>query len=100
MGLLFILLRWFRMKRVVLASLFLVAGCGPNGGTIHPRHDGGLLDASVACVNGPKDSDGDGIADKDEGAPSLDTDHDGTPDYLDDDSDGDGIPDSVEGRTG
>lgn len=46
------------------------------------------------------DSDGDGIADLDEGATEpggpVDTDGDGTPDYLDDDSDGDGLPDSRE----
>ncbi len=43
------------------------------------------------------DSDGDTISDYDEGRASLvDTDGDGTPDYLDADSDGDGISDSVE----
>ncbi|MCK5808232.1 VWA domain-containing protein, partial [bacterium] len=45
------------------------------------------------------DSDGDGILDtteKPRGIP-VDTDQDGTPDYLDSDSDNDGIPDSVEG---
>ncbi len=40
------------------------------------------------------DSDGDGIADEDEGY--GDSDGDGIPDYLDDDSDGDGIPDRIE----
>ena len=43
------------------------------------------------------DSDGDGIIDDIEGrATNVDTDGDGTPDYLDLDSDGDTIPDSVE----
>jgi hypothetical protein len=43
------------------------------------------------------DTDGDTIADLDEGVGTgRDTDHDGTPDYLDLDSDGDGAPDSVE----
>ena len=43
------------------------------------------------------DSDGDGIADDDEGArEGTDTDGDGTPDYLDEDSDGDGIADAIE----
>ncbi len=46
------------------------------------------------------DSDGDEIPDFIEGkAESRDTDHDGTPDYLDLDSDGDSIPDYVEGDT-
>lgn len=45
------------------------------------------------------DSDGDGISDDIEkpNGVAVDTDDDGTPDYLDDDSDGDGIPDSIEG---
>lgn len=43
------------------------------------------------------DSDGDGISDLDEkAADKVDSDKDGTPDYLDSDSDDDGIPDSVE----
>ena len=46
------------------------------------------------------DSDGDGLTDLEEGrddAGSLDSDHDGIPDYLDDDSDDDGVLDAVEG---
>lgn len=50
---------------------------------------------SPNCAD-PTDSDGDNIADDLEGAPDLDTDSDGDPDYLDDDSDGDGIPDATE----
>ena len=42
------------------------------------------------------DSDHDGISDRQEGAPSLDTDGDGMPDYLDPDSDNDGFTDAVE----
>ncbi len=42
-----------------------------------------------------RDTDSDGITDLDEG--ELDSDGDGTPDFLDVDSDNDGIPDSVEG---
>lgn len=55
-----------------------------------------LLDDSDALING--DADGDGIPDSVErpGGVAVDTDNDGTPDYLDEDSDGDGIPDSVE----
>ncbi|WNC71018.1 OmpA family protein [Thalassotalea psychrophila] len=42
-----------------------------------------------------EDSDNDGIPDSEEG--SVDTDEDGIPDYLDEDSDNDGIPDADEG---
>jgi len=43
------------------------------------------------------DADGDTITDADEGADNeIDTDDDGTPDYLDNDSDGDGIGDAIE----
>ncbi|MBN1770972.1 MAG: hypothetical protein JXB32_06925 [Deltaproteobacteria bacterium] len=43
------------------------------------------------------DSDGDTIADLDEGVGTgVDTDGDGTPDYLDTDSDADGIPDALD----
>ncbi len=48
-----------------------------------------------------QDSDGDGLTDSEEGAfdPNgpVDSDADGTPDYLDTDSDNDGLPDSIEG---
>ncbi len=54
-------------------------------------------DASFDGRAGGADSDGDGISDEAEGARErVDTDGDGTPDYLDDDSDGDGIPDAEE----
>ena len=43
------------------------------------------------------DSDGDGILDEIEGDDSVDTDGDGTPDYMDLDADNDGIPDAREG---
>ncbi len=42
------------------------------------------------------DTDGDGIADFDEGNGAVDTDGDGVTDDLDDDSDGDGLPDADE----
>jgi hypothetical protein len=97
-----------RILNILLTlTLGFAVGCGPTdgarstGGTNghHTTGDGG----TASCGTHPKDSDGDGISDEDEGAnekPPRDTDHDGTPDYLDQDSDGDGIPDSVEARNG
>src|SRR5690606_653205 len=46
------------------------------------------------------DSDSDGMDNTDEGGPSLDTDADGVPDYLDANSDGDGITDRDENTFG
>ncbi len=90
----------------VFASI-LVVGCGPsdNGGrsTGGTTGKGGVDGGFATCGTHPKDTDGDGISDEDEGAnekPPRDTDRDGTPDYLDQDSDNDGIPDSVEARNG
>jgi CSLREA domain-containing protein len=51
----------------------------------------------VAEVNFTYDADRDTIPDVVEGGSDVDSDGDGTPDYLDTDSDGDGIPDAVEG---
>jgi len=63
----------------------VAAACGPSAGG---GGGGGKSD---------DDADGDGIADKDEGrAERVDSDGDGTPDYLDDDSDGDGVLDAHE----
>lgn len=71
---------------VMAASL---VACDPGG----PPRDGGNGDGGQPT----EDSDGDNISDVDEGRDrAVDTDGDGTPDYLDIDSDGDGIPDSVE----
>ena len=79
----------------VAAALAMATGCNP--GRVGPRRDGGTGDGATTA-NQP-DADGDGIWDSWEGrADMVDTDGDGTPDYLDLDSDGDGIPDSVEGR--
>ncbi|MGF1695260.1 MSCRAMM family adhesin SdrC [Vibrio lamellibrachiae] len=44
-------------------------------------------------VTGSSDSDADGYSDLEEGYPSVDTDSDGTPDYLDADSDNDTVAD-------
>ena len=43
-----------------------------------------------------RDTDGDGLSDDVEGAPRVDSDRDGTPDYMDPDSDNDGFTDQVE----
>ena len=80
---------------VALALVFL--GCDPGGGT-RPDGGGGGDDTGPVGPTG-RDTDGDGILDRWEGADEgVDTDGDGTPDFEDSDSDGDGIPDSVEGR--
>ncbi len=64
----------------IASCSFALFACGsnPGGGDDEP---------------GTGDSDGDTISDADEGAPGVDTDGDGTPDWQDDDADGDGIPD-------
>jgi len=78
---------------VAVALSMAWTGCNPTGPRV-PRRDGGG-DGSVIDL---PDADGDGIGDVWEGrADNVDTDNDGTPDYLDDDSDGDGVPDSIEG---
>lgn len=74
--------------RWATSVLFLgfVVACGDDG-TVPDTPDGAVA----------SDSDGDTILDGDEGsATNLDTDGDGTPDYLDVDSDNDGIFDSAE----
>ncbi len=82
----------------VLCALTLsLVQLGCDAGRAGPRRDGGGDDGGVS----QPDADGDGIWDSWEGArDNVDTDGDGTPDYLDDDSDNDGIPDSVEGNPG
>lgn len=61
---------------------------------------GGGAGGSPPVSNCPPDEDFDGISDLVEGrATNVDTDNDGTPDYLDLDSDNDSIPDSLEGQT-
>ncbi len=64
----------------------VLLGCGPS--------DSGGGDGGMDALPPQPDEDGDGISDVDEGrAQNVDTDADGTPDYLDMDSDADGIPD-------
>jgi hypothetical protein len=96
-----------KRRRAVIVVLGLIGGglvaCGPSGGTV-TGDGGGAWDASPPVEGGLDpllDSDGDTIADRDEGVATLrDTDGDGTPDYLDVDSDGDGIPDALEAGDG
>lgn len=75
-----------------------VSHCG-SCGTLCPS-DAVCRTGTCIPVRDLTDTDGDGIADIDEGrdAPGgpPDTDSDGMPDYLDGDSDGDGFPDRVE----
>jgi hypothetical protein len=74
-----------------------LAGLGGCGGTGIVVGDGGHLDGSPDGEPPLTDEDGDTISDLQENrAEAVDTDGDGTPDYLDDDSDGDGIPDRIE----
>src|SRR5262245_54917213 len=72
-----------RQITVFFVSFFGVAtvSCGPQqfGG----GRDGGRDGMMVDCPHPPPDTDGDGISDRDEGAPTTDTDHDGKPDYRD-----------------
>lgn len=51
----------------------------------------------IKMVDLSGDEDSDGLSNALEGAPHLDTDSDGIPDYMDTDSDNDGKPDSYEG---
>ncbi len=81
-------MRAVRLQTCLVALVFLGIGCTEQR---QPGDDAGPPDAGLS------DSDGDLIADRDEGYSSRrDTDGDGTPDYLDDDSDGDGISDRDE----
>jgi hypothetical protein len=74
-------------------ALVVAAGCGDETGT----GTNGGSEGSGAGVGTPVDSDGDTISDVDEGfAEAIDTDADGSADYLDLDSDGDGIDDAIE----
>jgi hypothetical protein len=79
---------------LALAVVVLALGCGGSGITVG---DGGFLDGGGDGQVPLVDEDGDRIADQHENrAEGVDTDGDGTPDYLDDDSDDDGISDRIE----
>ena len=82
---------------LAVAFALVFGGCDPGGGT---RPDGGGTTGDSSTGPTGRDTDGDGILDRWEGADErVDTDGDGTPDFEDTDSDDDGIPDSVEGQT-
>ena len=67
--------------------------CSPTA----PARDGGAGGGDSGGGPARNDEDGDGILDQfEDRATEVDTDMDGTPDYLDTDSDNDGIPDSEE----
>ena len=83
-----------------LATLVFLAGCTPSNDWRDARPDGSLPDGGTDSGVMADDEDGDGISDLDEGrASNVDTDGDGTPDYLDGDSDDDTIPDAIESGT-
>jgi hypothetical protein len=95
------------MARVWVLALVLV-GCGSHeagGDVVVDGSEDVLVDAVLEPPGdsgtdpspGESDGDGDTISDADEGSTEgVDTDGDGTEDYLDLDSDDDGIPDDVE----
>ncbi|MBL8956732.1 MAG: hypothetical protein JNK82_38520, partial [Myxococcaceae bacterium] len=84
---------------------YLCSSAGPSAGVCDKDSDGdGMTDREELALGldpTKSDSDGDGVDDALETnggkTPLPDTDHDGVPDALDGDSDGDGVPDAVEG---
>ncbi len=84
------------MRGFWLVSIIFALACDPGGDLV--IRDGSVDgDADIPS----SDADGDGIDDMWEGrGGDVDTDGDGTPDYLDADSDGDGHLDSEERGTG
>ena len=98
--------------RLPWLAVVLAASCSPgqdNVTVLIPdagvRRDVGVSRDTGTVVNrdgGPPgtcvDTDRDGLSDSVEGAPSQDTDTDGTPDFRDDDSDNDGYTDADEAR--
>lgn len=82
--------RYWLSRGIAVSAATLVLACGPS------KDDNGNTNNNneVVCTG---DADGDSICDEYEGrAESVDSDGDGTPDYLDTDSDGDGIDDATE----
>ncbi|MFH0901679.1 MAG: VWA domain-containing protein [Pseudomonadota bacterium] len=78
--------------------LAIAFGCDPSN---QAAPDAATVDAGTdanrdRCLDPTSDRDFDYIFDGDEGAPSRDTDSDGTPDCEDTDSDNDGLDDAVE----
>ena len=74
--------------------------CNPDGLGYTTTMCPGALTCSAGTCTDCLDADGDGISDAIEGAPSRNTDGDGTPDYQDTDSDNDGFSDRVEAARG
>jgi len=92
-------MRWISWSMAMLAAAGLSACGAGKGGFSYDGNTDGTGDG--VDVPGPlPDADGDTIADVHEGRNDVpggvDTDSDGTPDYLDGDSDGDTIPDVIE----
>jgi hypothetical protein len=72
-----------------MSGLLVLLACGCSG-KAKPKPI--VCDEGSSC----QDSDCDTICDIDEGDETVDTDHDGIPDFLDTDSDNDGLPDREE----
>ncbi len=93
-----------------LSWLAVLAACSPSGNdTVIIGPDSGVRrDTGVGRDGAPLrpdgstgtcvDTDGDGLSNAVEGAPTQDTDRDGMPDYMDTDSDDDGYTDADEAR--
>ncbi len=73
---------------------------GTSAGGAHPAGGAGGQGGAPLPTICPPDADGDSLSDEVEGrAQSVDSDGDGTADYLDLDSDDDTLPDDLEGQT-
>ncbi len=74
--------------------------CNPDGLGYTTAMCTGALTCSAGTCTDCLDTDGDGISDLIEGAPTRNSDGDATPDYQDTDSDNDGYSDRVEAARG